>query len=243
MIQKTLNEIQPSLLDQIKSIAQEASKLPFEEKVTFLNEARLILHEISPFVFEPIDYVKWVPASKLKANDWNPNKMAQNEVNMLDFSMIKYGMAQAIVGWETEDEEDRIIDGWHRNWRCDTNSILKNRMHEYLPVVYMEGNEADQIEATDLFNKIKGKHGATEEAKLVQRLVDNGRDYEEISKNLGKSCEEIIRLQQAVVAPILANKHYARAWVVTDGNETNSISGDTGKLSDESGEGKNIISE
>ncbi|MDD2286495.1 MAG: hypothetical protein PHQ11_13985 [Paludibacter sp.] len=224
MKQTTFSEIQPSLIDQIKAIAREASKLPLEEKINFLNEARAELHEISPFKFEPIDYVKWVPATSLTANDWNPNQMAQNEVNMLDFSMIKYGMSQAIVGFDQSKNDDLIIDGWHRNWRGSTNPTLKKRMYGYLPVTYIRGNEADQIEATDLFNKTKGKHAVIKEAKLVTRLVDNGRNYEEISKNLGKSCEEIIRLQQVAVAPILATKHYARAWVAVDGNTDNSHS-------------------
>lgn len=212
MIQKTLNEIPLSLLDRINEIAQEASKLPLDEKISFLNEARRVLHEISPFSFEPIDFVEWVPVESLKANDWNPNQMAQNEVNMLDFSMLKYGMSQAIVSTENR----MIIDGWHRNWRGSTNPALRQRMHGYLPKVDIKGNEADQIEATDLFNKTKGKHAVIKEAGLVQRLVENGRDYGEISKNLGKSCEEIIRLQQAVVAPILASNNYARAWKVVN---------------------------
>jgi hypothetical protein len=52
----------------VRKIAQEASNLPLEEKVNFLNEARRILHEISPFNFEPIDFVEWVPAETLEAN-------------------------------------------------------------------------------------------------------------------------------------------------------------------------------
>nr|MDD3051952.1 hypothetical protein [Candidatus Cloacimonadota bacterium] len=70
----------------------------------------------------------------------------------------------------------------------------------------------------------KGQHAVVKEAKLVQRLVDNGRSYGEISKNLGKSCEEVIRLQQVSVAPILASKHYARAWVSVDENTKEYIS-------------------
>lgn len=215
-----------SILDRMKQLISEASDLGFEDKVSFLNEARWMLHEISPFKFEPIDYVKWVPATSLIANDWNPNQMAQNEVNMLDFSMIKYGMSQAIVGSEQIGLEDRIIDGWHRNWRGSTNPTLKKRMYGYLPVTYIRGNEADQIEATDLFNKTKGQHTVIKEAKLVNRLVEHGRSYDAISKNLGKSCEEIIRLQQVVVAPILATRHYARAWVAVNEDESGELQGD-----------------
>ncbi len=238
MIQKTLSDIQPSHLDQIRAISQEAEKLPLDEKISFLNEARRILHEISPFSFEPIDFVEWVPADTLEANDWNPNQMASNEVNMLDFSMIKYGMSQAIVSTETR----RIIDGWHRNWRGSTNPALRKRMYGYLPKVNIVGNEADQIEATDLFNKTKGKHAVTKEADLVKRLINNGRSDSELSKNLGKSCEELLRLKQVSgVAKALANSHYARAWVTVDEDQDNAIRGNTGIIQEESGERENII--
>lgn len=229
-----------SILDRLKPLIIEASTLELKEKISFLNEARRMLHEISPFNFEPIDFVEWVPAESLEANDWNPNQMAQNEINMLDFSMLKYGMSQAIVSTETR----RIIDGWHRNWRGSTNPSLRKRMHGYLPKVDIVGNEADQIEATDLFNKTKGKHAVTKEADLVKRLIDNGRSDEELSKNLGKSCEELLRLKQVSgVAKALANSHYARAWVTVDEDQDNEIRGNTGIIQKESGERENLIPE
>jgi len=209
MIQKTLNDIKPSLVDRVKAIAQEASTLQFEEKVNFLNEARRVLHDISPFSFEPIDFVEWVPAKDLKANDWNPNKMADNEVEMLDGSMIKYGMAQAIVS--THDET--IIDGWHRNWRGSAHPVLSERMYHYLPIVRVKGDEADQREATLIFNETKGTHYIEKEGAVIRDLVELGRADEDISKNLGKSFEEIVRLKQITgIAASFANKQYSKAW-------------------------------
>ena len=46
MKQTTLEDIQPSLIDRIKAIAQEASNLPLEEKVNFLNEARRLKSDL-----------------------------------------------------------------------------------------------------------------------------------------------------------------------------------------------------
>lgn len=209
MKQTTFEDI--GLLDQIKLIAQEASKLPLEEKVNFLNEARTVLHEISPFSFEPIDLVIWEKAENLEANGWNPNHMAQNEQEMLDGSMIKYGMSQAIVTVPTKIR--RIIDGWHRNYRGSTNPTLKTRMYGYLPITFIRGEEADQREATLLFNETKGKHYVEEEGKVIRDLVELGREDDELSKNLGKSDEELVRLKQITgIAARFANKDYSKAW-------------------------------
>ena len=209
MKQTTLEELKPSLLDQVRKIAQEASNLPLEEKVNFLNEARRILHEISPFNFEPIDFVEWVPAETLEANGWNPNHMADNERKMLVGSMRKYGMSQAIVSMK----EGRIIDGWHRNYTGSTDPVLSERMYHYLPRVCIEGDEADQREATLLFNETKGKHYVDKEGQVIRDLVELGRDDTELSKNLGKTDEELTRLKQITgIATRFANKEYSKAW-------------------------------
>lgn len=209
MKQTTLEELKPSLLDQVLKIAQEASNLPLEEKVNFLNEARRILHEISPFNFEPIDFVEWVTASTLEANGWNPNHMADNEKKMLVGSMRKFGMSQAIVSMK----EGRIIDGWHRNYTGSTDPVLSERMFHYLPRVCVKGDEADQREATLLFNETKGKHYVEKEGQVIRDLVELGRADEELSKNLGKSSEELVRLKQITgIAARFANKEYSKAW-------------------------------
>lgn len=209
MKQTTLEVLKPSLLDQVREIAQEASNLPLEEKVNFLNEARRILHEISPFSFEPIDFVEWVPASTLEANGWNPNHMADNEKKMLIGSMRKFGMSQAIVSIQ----EGRVIDGWHRNYTGSTDPVLSERMYHYLPRVCVRGDEADQREATLLFNETKGKHYVEKEGQVIRDLVELGRADEELSKNLGKSSEELVRLKQITgIAARFANKEYSKAW-------------------------------
>jgi len=213
MKQTTFNEMQPSLLDQVKAIAQEASKLPLEEKINFLNEARRVLHEISPFKFEPIDFVEWVPASTLEANGWNPNHMAQNELNMLSGSMRKYGMFQAIVTSELVENKRRIIDGWHRNYMGSTDPVMKERMLGYLPISYIKGDDADQREATLLANETKGQHYIEKEGYVIRDLSELGRSDEEMSKNLGKPEEELVRLKQITgIAARFANKEYSKAW-------------------------------
>lgn len=216
MKQTTLEDAKPYLLNQIEAIAKEADKLPLEEKVNFLNEARRIFHEISPFAFEPIDFVFWDKIENIEANSWNPNRMGDNEKQMLVGSMRKYGMSQAIVTVPTKVR--RVIDGWHRNYTGSTDPVLKERMHGYNPIVFINGGEADQREATLLFNETKGKHYVEDEGKVIRDLVELGREDTELSKNLGKTEEELVRLKQITgIAAKFANKNYSKAWGELDG--------------------------
>lgn len=210
--------MQLSLLERVKTIAQEASNLPLDEKINFLNEARRMLHEISPFAFEPIDFVFWEKIENIEANSWNPNRMGNNEKQMLVGSMRKYGMSQAIVTVQTNPR--RVIDGWHRNDTGSNDPVMKERMYGYNPIVFINGGEADQREATLLFNETKGKHYVEDEGKVIRDLIELGRTGEEISKNLGKSPEELTRLGQITktkIAAQFANKEYSKAWGEQDG--------------------------
>ena len=42
-----------------------------DEKVKMLNLIRTNIADISPFE-EPVDCVRWIPADKVKANEYNP---------------------------------------------------------------------------------------------------------------------------------------------------------------------------
>ena len=65
-------------------------------------------------------------------------------------------------------KEGRIIDGWHRNYTGSTDPVLSERMYHYLPRVCIEGDEADQREATLLFNETKGKHYVEKEGQVIR---------------------------------------------------------------------------
>ena len=66
-------EVRNTVSDLVESL-QNFSSLP--EMVEALNYARSELHNISPFKDNPVDFVEWVPASIIRANDYNPNQVA-----------------------------------------------------------------------------------------------------------------------------------------------------------------------
>lgn len=65
------------LEEKLKSIECLLRGMSEDERLSTLNIIRSRLHELSPFKDEPVDCVLWIKASKLKANEYNPNIMAQ----------------------------------------------------------------------------------------------------------------------------------------------------------------------
>ena len=85
-----------------------------DEKVKMLNLIRANIADISPFE-EPVDCVKWIPADKVKANEYNPNRVASAEMKLLHTSIKLDGYTQPIVAYKLDNGEYEVVDGFHRN--------------------------------------------------------------------------------------------------------------------------------
>jgi len=62
--------------------------MTIDEKIQEINKIKLKLHEISPFVNEPVDCVIWEKQDNIIANDYNPNKVAPPEMELLEISIM-----------------------------------------------------------------------------------------------------------------------------------------------------------
>jgi len=69
-------------LDKRKEILKIMPTLELDKQVSFLNELRIILSELSPFKSEPIDCIQWVKTDDVAANDYNPNSVAPPEMEL-----------------------------------------------------------------------------------------------------------------------------------------------------------------
>jgi hypothetical protein len=58
-----------------------------ESRVMNVNYLREIIAEYSPFRDEPVDFVRWVKADDVHANDYNPNAVAPPEMELLRLSI------------------------------------------------------------------------------------------------------------------------------------------------------------
>lgn len=153
---------------------------------------------------------KVVPLDMLFANDYNPNRMAKIEMNLLVDCIKKYGFIfPIVVTFDEERGKYRIIDGFHRY------EALKRIGAKECSVIDMQLPYHDAVQLTVLMNRIKGMHQVERMSDLVVKLEDLGLEDSEIAKNLGMEAEEIIRLKQQLgIAHAFKNVEYSDSWEI-----------------------------
>ena len=162
---------------------------------------------------EPISNVRWVSRDTLKANDYNPNRVAPDELDLLMISILEDGWTQPIV----ITEQNEIIDGFHR-WSISDRTAMRNRYDGMVPVVTAKPKDiASQKMATIRHNRARGTHGVLDMSNIVQSLIEGGMCKEEIMLRLKMEEEEVIRLamrQGIPMTDIISNRDFSQAWEV-----------------------------
>lgn len=207
------------LSEYLAALVEGISQVDLGEKVAWLNDARQALHEISPFKNEPVDFVRWVFADRVVANDYNPNSVARPEMELLHQSIREDGYTQPIVT-VPGGTDNVVVDGFHRNRVGKEKADIRKRVHGYLPIVAIDKPIEGRMASTIRHNRARGKHRVDSMGDLVRKLVALGLPDEDIAKRLGMEGEEVLRLRQtARAAECLANKVYARPWGVAPASE------------------------
>lgn len=200
------------LADQI---AVHLSDKDVNDRVELLNSVRAVLHEVSPFKSEPVDFVKWVPSGKVKANDYNPNSVAPPEMELLKTSISADGYTQPIVG-NLEGEKFEVVDGFHRHRVGKEDLEIQSRVHGHLPVVQIRSEQVgieDRMASTVRHNRARGKHKVEAMSDMVVELKRRNWSNERIAKNLGMDEDEILRLCQITgLSDVFADHEFSQAW-------------------------------
>tara|TARA_R100000655_G_scaffold83415_1_gene122994 strand:- start:2532 stop:3665 length:1134 start_codon:yes stop_codon:yes gene_type:complete len=213
--------------DKIKNkIKKELDNLRFDEKVKYINDIKFFLHQNSPFKNEPVDYVFWVKSEDVVSNDYNPNKVAPPEMELLEVSIMNDGYTQPIVTWDNHEKNKiEVIDGFHRNRVGKESKIINKRINGYLPVVNIrkeQSSKNDRIASTIRHNRARGKHQVNAMSEIVIELKNRNWTNKRISKQLGMDEEEVLRLCQVSGLEHLFNdKDFSKAWESSDYIETN----------------------
>jgi ParB-like chromosome segregation protein Spo0J len=203
------------LLEQAEHLASQIAALDMEQRVEALNRVRLMLHDVSPFRDEPVDFVQWARAEAVVANDYNPNSVAPPEMELLRVSVMADGYTQPIV---TMPEDDRftVVDGFHRNRVGKECADVRARLHGYLPVVRVKSSQedrGDRIASTIRHNRARGKHKVEAMSDIVIELKRRNWSDEKISKQLGMDADEVLRLTQiAGLSEMFADAEFSQAW-------------------------------
>lgn len=196
----------------LKQLKEEVAKLSFEEQVEALNEIKEAMNEISPFN-EPIDVVRWISQDKVKANDYNPNKVASPEMKLLHTSIKLDGYTQPIVAYKLEDGNYEVIDGFHRNRVGKEYKDINERIHGYLPLVVIDKPLEERMGSTIRHNRARGTHQIKNMSDIVLDLIKQGWNDEEICKKLGMDLEEVMKLKQMTgLKEAFMNHEFSRSW-------------------------------
>lgn len=205
----------------IKKLLKEIDSLPLSEKVDRINEIRKMIHEISPFKNEPVDFVRWEHSENVTANDYNPNKVAPPEMELLEVSILNDGYTQPIVTWSNpEKNKTEVIDGFHRNRVGKESKIVNERIKGYLPVVDIRKKQSgknDRIASTIRHNRARGKHQVDAMSEIVIELKNRNWSNKRISKQLGMDEEEVLRLCQiSGLEHLFSDNDFSKAWESED---------------------------
>lgn len=151
---------------------------------------------------------KVVPLTELFANDYNPNRMPDNEMGLLKECILKFGfLFPILVTFDKSKGKYRIIDGYHRY------EALKRIGATEASVIDMQLPYHDAVQLTVLMNRIKGLHQVELMSDLIVKLEDLGLEDAEICKNLGMEVEEYLRLKQQLgIAHSFRNHEYSKSW-------------------------------
>jgi hypothetical protein len=202
-----------SIEDLTQEICRLIKQLPdVNKRVEILNYIRSQLHEVSPLKHHPVDFVAWESAKNVEANDYNPNRVATPEMDLLITSIEEDGYTMPVV---TSPEEDimRIVDGFHRRQSLLRSANIYASTMGYLPVTYIREQHracSDRIATTIRHNRARGVHDIDLMSNIVKELTDLGRSTEWIVKHVGMDHDEILRLKQVTgLAALFADKEFS----------------------------------
>lgn len=168
-------------------------------------------------LFKPLKEIQFVDRDLLKANDYNPNKVLEKNLQLLIQSILTNGFCFPIVC----RPDMTIIDGFHR-WTVSGREPLKSLLGGKVPIVIVaHEDESKNVYGTITFNRARGTHLLEPMENIVKELLEKGKSVEEIAKETGMAPEEIFRLSKIdreKFLDIMARREtYGKAEVIRKG--------------------------
>ncbi len=161
---------------------------------------------------DPIDNVIWLPARELWANDWNPNVVFNQELKLLENTIVELGWLQSIL----INPDKMIIDGFHRVQLSITSKRLQQIYAEEVPCTIVDLSIPDAMMMTVRINRAKGQHVAFKMSDLVKRLVEEyqvGPDEMVEKMGMTKSEIELLFDGNLIKRKELQTREYSKAWI------------------------------
>jgi len=162
----------------------------------------------------PAYNVRRIPIEKIRANEYNPNRVAPPEMELLYRSIKEDGYTMPIVCYyNAEDDMYEIVDGFHRYTVMLKHKDIYEREGGCLPVTVIDKPISERMASTIRHNRARGTHNIDLMSNIVAELVEMGKSDHWIAKHLGMDVDEILRLKQITgLAALFADKEFSRAW-------------------------------
>ncbi len=141
-------------------------------------------------LMEPSSTLQWVDRTLVKPNDYNPNKVSKQNLELLTQSIFTNGWTLPIV----VRPDYTIIDGFHRwtvagpEWKYvppsekDKRTLFERLGGKVLVVIVDHKDKAGNIYGTVTHNRARGTHLLEPMKKIVKELMEEGKSVEEIGK-------------------------------------------------------------
>lgn len=167
-------------------------------------------------IISPLSTLRWVERSSVRPNNYNPNKVSKQNLELLRQSILTNGWTLPLV----VRPDFTIIDGFHR-WTVAGEDPLFSLLDGKVPIVIVEHKDrAGNMYGTITHNRARGTHLLGPMKAIVQELLNDGKSVEEIGKQLGMRPEEIFRLsdfskEDFLRMMIKPDKGYSKAEFIT----------------------------
>lgn len=159
----------------------------------------------------PVYHVIAVPVEKVRANNYNPNRVAPPEMKLLELSIWEDGYTMPCVCYYNKAEDIyEIVDGFHRYTVLKTSQRIYNREKGLLPVVVIDKDISNRMASTIRHNRARGSHNIDLMCEIVSELTKSGMSDQWIQKNIGMDRDELLRLKQiSGLAELFANQDFS----------------------------------
>lgn len=151
-----------------------------------------------------------VSTQLVRANNYNPNYVPKEKMELLQQSILDNGFCFPVVAvWDEDDGVFVIVDGFHRSTIAGADWLE----FDYLPLVVLPHDMNQRMVATIQFNKAKGTHEVDRDADVIRALLQQGMSEEEVSIHLGIDIDTIHRYKQLTgIAELFKNADYSMSW-------------------------------
>jgi len=158
----------------------------------------------------PVLNVQMIPVEKIRANDYNPNKVATPEMKLLKHSIEEDGYTQPVVTfYDEENDIYEIVDGFHRY-----TVAIKYFDLEEIPCTVIKKDKSHRMASTIRHNRARGTHQINNMSEIVVDLTEKDWSDAEIGKHLGMDPDEVLRLKQVSgLKAAFSDHNFSQSWI------------------------------